>query len=389
MLEEYLLDIGYKEKQIQLLKNNYYLKREAPHTLIFSFKTLLQYLSKNGFSNQDFIDVTIKNPNLLGVSIENIKNRVQEVISLGFQKNQVFELIKGYPYLLEITKRTLQSRVKNLAKMGFSKEQITSLPILLSYDHSSFQKLFQNFVHVGYSKKETICLFAKDSSFIDYSEKELLKKVRKLKELGYDEESVYAISSLYPKLLVDENYLYQFFSPLLDKSFSIQDIIEITKKVPSILEEEYQDYIENGFEPYESFQFRTEEYHSIIMKHPYLLLYPNDYIKDRLLLLQDFNFSIDNIKKIILQEPIILSYHKKTLSNRLSFFEKEGIKDLVFSSLMGLIYSEDFLKKRMIYLKKNHGNLEDVLLDEEVFKRKHQSSWDLWERKEDYDEFLH
>ena len=87
-----------------------------------------------------------------------------------------------------------------------------------------------------------------------------------------------------------------------------------------------------------------------------------------------------------------LNFFRESLSEttkRLFFFEKEGIKALVFSSLMGLIYSEDFLKKRMIYLKKNHGNLEDVLLDEEVFKKKYLSTWDLWERKEDYDEFLH
>ena len=124
MLEEYMLDIGYSNNQIKIIKNIYPTSLYSCSTILYNLKNLYNYFHKNGINNKEFIYITVTTPNIISESIENIKQKIFELNEFGFNKFESFDIIKNYPYILEISNQKIKNKFDKLTDIGFSKKEI-------------------------------------------------------------------------------------------------------------------------------------------------------------------------------------------------------------------------------------------------------------------------
>ena len=385
MLEEYLLDIGYNDKQIKSIKSNFLFRQISEDSILFTFKSLYQYLHKNGFTNKDIIDVTINNQNVFNMSLENIKTKLSDISKLGFKKNLVFTMLKKHPLILDISIKIIASRIEHLKQIGFSLEEIAINSSLLSYTIPNIDKCFDNLLKVGYTTKEAITLITNDLDFFEEKENFFNKKYLEFKKQGMSKKLFLTLSSNYPILLRDDNILYNKFSGLLEKNFSIEDIIYLLENVSLLLDDNYKTKLDSSFDLFENYQFSTEEFKKIIMKNPYVLLYPDYFIENKINLFRKYNYSLTDIKTIFINQPIIIGFSSKNLEEKLEFYIKKKLNKSIINNY-GLTYDINFILKRYKFLKDNDYLLEDIGLSENNFKNKYLATWELL--KEDLNEFI-
>ena len=137
MIEEYLQSIGYNDEQILSIRKTFPSFKYSEATILYNFKNMYQYFKKNGIEGEEFIKITMITPNIIMESIENIKNRIQELISLGFRKTDVFQMIQSYPYILGIHTSQIQSKLEDLMKLSFSKNAVITIVSKYPLDRKS------------------------------------------------------------------------------------------------------------------------------------------------------------------------------------------------------------------------------------------------------------
>ena len=94
MLEEYLLDIGYSEKDIKKINKFFPKKFYSEATILYNFRNLERFFRRNHINHKEFIFITLTVPNILNLGIENINSRIKSLASLGFNKIDFFSILK-------------------------------------------------------------------------------------------------------------------------------------------------------------------------------------------------------------------------------------------------------------------------------------------------------
>ena len=150
MFEEYLLDIGYTEEQINIIRNY---SSYSSSTLLYNIKILYNFFKENNITNNEFINITVTNPSIILESIDNIKLKLYELSTFGFNKLDSINILKTYPYILDINTDRIKTRLNKFIDLGFSKENIiyiiTNNAYLLRGDFSSYKRKFDFFLEYG------------------------------------------------------------------------------------------------------------------------------------------------------------------------------------------------------------------------------------------------
>ena len=86
MLDEYMKEIGYSTDEIELIEDSYPLKSFSESTLLYCMKNLVNYLHRNTFDNFDIITLTTTIPQIISMSIEEIKIKITEFMDHNISK---------------------------------------------------------------------------------------------------------------------------------------------------------------------------------------------------------------------------------------------------------------------------------------------------------------
>ena len=70
MLDEYMISMGFNDKEIFLIKKAYPINKYAESTILYNLKNISNYLLKNSLTNNDIINITLTSPNIIFLSIE-------------------------------------------------------------------------------------------------------------------------------------------------------------------------------------------------------------------------------------------------------------------------------------------------------------------------------
>src|SRR5699024_8217837 len=99
MVKEYLLKLGYSDKEIDAVLNSYPLCKLKENTLLAKIKEVYCLLISLGYNHEDVIKMTRTLPTLFGLSIETIKQKIDDLISLGYSREDVIKMTKAIPSL--------------------------------------------------------------------------------------------------------------------------------------------------------------------------------------------------------------------------------------------------------------------------------------------------
>ena len=367
-------NIGYRDGEIDFIRSSYPIHNYDEATLLYLIKNLVLYFQRNTLENEDIIHITTKVPNVITMSIENIKMQVNELSIYDFNKVEVFQMIKNYPYLLNISSPKIKNKVQILLEIGFSKKQVHSLfllkPSLFNQNSSILERRISFFQELGFEHNDIISMISSFPDFIDQKEEVFLKRWQDLKDFGLNEEEIVKVCLLLPEiLLLDEEEIRKKIMTLKEASLTSQEILFFLKKIPIIVKETYLEKVKTNLEILDSFGFSVEDRRRLLSKNPYLLLFDKDSIQDNFKNFLSFSFYHKEVVDMLIHTPLLFTYNKAEIRRRLQFFQKKDLLELVKEHSKLLLFPLELIEKRFSIIEE--GNYRDLYLTDIAFYQKY------------------
>ena len=355
MLEEYLLDIGYSEKDIKKINKFFPKKFYSEATILYNFRNLERFFRRNHINHKEFIFITLTVPNILNLGIENINSKIKSLASLGFNKIDFFSILKEYPYFIEFNFDNIQSKIDILSSYSFTNDDAVTIfvriPDILKMDIKILKKHLQLFEKIGFDKNEIRHMIMTESSILLEDESLFYEQIHQLKNMGFMDDDIIKISFYVPGLLTHFfDTIQNKFQKLIHFGFSEIDIIQMIKKTPYILEEQILNSIDDKLSNLKRLGFKNDEIIFMCSKNPYILLYSEDRIIIRFHEILDLGFEKEDVTHILNTCPIIFGYRFLTIKDKISFYQEIGLFSIIKDHPNILIYNLNYIKNRYFYL---------------------------------------
>ena len=178
-LRNLFLELGYTEEDYLKIISAYPIYILKEETLIKNVKTIFEFLSKI-YSKEEVIKITKKSPSIYSYSIENMKQKIDDICSLGYSKEEVIKMTKTFPAIYGSSIENMEQKIKfydsiNMHELAIvdSKELMQS--VNLSYARYMFYKERGTIVDMSNYRKLFIVNKQFEKSY-GITKKELLEK---------------------------------------------------------------------------------------------------------------------------------------------------------------------------------------------------------------------
>ncbi len=137
-LKELFLSIGYNEEDYKKIINNSSLEKYNEETLYQKVELIYGYLINLKYSPKNIIKMSIKHPKIFEYTIDNITQKIKEVMSLGYTKEEVIKMTRSLPQIYSYSvEKNMKQKIQDLMKLGYTKEEAIKMTISLPQIYSS------------------------------------------------------------------------------------------------------------------------------------------------------------------------------------------------------------------------------------------------------------
>lgn len=99
---------------------------------------LISYLLTLGINKKDIINLFNSFPIVLSYSIENIKQKIEDLRNIGYTRNDTLYMIKFFPRLISFNINFIKEKIDLLEELGYSHNQILimtkNMPSIFSFN---------------------------------------------------------------------------------------------------------------------------------------------------------------------------------------------------------------------------------------------------------------
>ena len=187
-IRKYMLEFGYNDEDINKICDNYSLSSFRIDTLYDKIKKNSLFLLSLGYSKQDVIKMTKLLPALFGLSVENIKQKIDDLISLGYGRQDVIKMTKLLPSLFGYSIENIKQKLDNLIELGYGRQDVIkmtkSFPSLLNYSIETIKQKLDDLVKLGYSRQDVIKMTKTFPSLLGLSIENVKKKIDFYGDIG-------------------------------------------------------------------------------------------------------------------------------------------------------------------------------------------------------------
>ena len=137
-LKELFLSLGYSEEDYKIIINNYSLENYKEETLYSKVLSVYNYLISLNYTKEEVIKMTKMFPSIYGLSIENMKQKIEDVMSLGYTKEEVIKMTKKSPAIYGYSIENMKQKIEDLIELGYNKDEVIkmtkTLPTIYNYN---------------------------------------------------------------------------------------------------------------------------------------------------------------------------------------------------------------------------------------------------------------
>ena len=155
-----LCNFGYTKEESKEILNTYPLNTYKPETLKKKIEEINMYMEKLGYSKEEVIKMTKSQPAIYGLSIDNIKQKIEDMEKLGYSRAEVIKMTKSLSTIYALSIDTLKQKIEDMEKLGYSKEEVIKMtkshPAIYSYSIDNIKQKIEDMEKLGYSKEEVI-----------------------------------------------------------------------------------------------------------------------------------------------------------------------------------------------------------------------------------------
>ena len=374
MLDEYMKNLGYTDDEISLILSSYPICNETESTLLYAIKNLVNFLHRNSLDNKAIIKVTTTIPNIITMSIENIKIRIQELFQYGFNKIEVFQMIINYPYIIQMSNQRINNKYQLLEDIGFNKEDCNELFIkktsLLNKDPSTIKKRIDYLLDYGYEEADIVTIVREIPDLLDMTQNALNKKIEEYKDFGFTKDEIIKITSYLPELYIyNKEDIENKTKYLTENGYTTKSIINAIKKLPIIIKHNNLERLEDNINNLQTLGFGISEIVPLTEKNPYILLYSKEMVAANFKTFINYNIYNSEVIKMMNETPLLLTYNNKELENRLHYHKDKDLIEEIKKHSKYMLYSLEFIQKREKYVKKK--DIKDIFLTDTEFYKKY------------------
>lgn len=379
MLEKLLLELGYGEVDITLLKYNKSLNGYSEIELCDNIKKIFDYLLSLGYSRDEVLKITSLNSMIYSKSILDIENRYIYLSKLGYSDEEIKKLILGNGMLLVVLEDEINNSLKIMNKLNYTNDDIR----LMSLKHSAIlssskvlEKRYNEIMDLGYEATNVNDITKKDPCLLFYKFDGFKDKINYLKELGFPFSTILKLSrdcDYFNLILVDDLKTYVRDLRLL--GFNLFDIHNMVLVYPMI----FLLPISNVIEKIEYMITMGYTYSSslrILSENALIFSQSKNLIKMRIDLFKEFDYSFIDISNMTLLMPKIYDIPLDELVLKLEFFRISKLSNIIIDNPKYLMDDIVIMYSRYIYLtsrgiKINSKNYELLFINNDDFNKKY------------------
>ena len=230
-----LCNLGYTKEESKEILNTYSLNAYKPETLKKKIEEINIYMKKLGYSKKE----VIKMPAIYSYSIDNIKQKIEDMKKLGYSKKEVIKMTKSLPAIYGYSIDNIKKKIEDMKKLGYSKEEVIkmtkSLPSIYCLSIDNIKKKIEDMEELGYSKAEVIKITKSMPSLYGYSIDTLKQKIEDMEKLGYSRAEVIKMTKSLPAIYgYNIDNIKQKIEDMEKLGYSRAEVIKMTKSLPAI-----------------------------------------------------------------------------------------------------------------------------------------------------------
>ena len=144
-LKEEFIKLGYTEEDYEIIRNNHAIINIKEETLIKKLKDNFAFFLKNGYTKEEVIKMTKSLPSIYSLSIENMKQKIEDMIALGYTKEEVIKMTKSFPPIYGLSIENIKQKIEfydsvSMHELAVINPKLLMQSVNLSYARYSFYK---------------------------------------------------------------------------------------------------------------------------------------------------------------------------------------------------------------------------------------------------------
>ncbi|MGM9881270.1 MAG: hypothetical protein ACI31S_00275 [Bacilli bacterium] len=224
MIKEYLLKIGYKEKDYKKIMSTPGVKDLTDEVLLYNICWNFVSLLSLGYPRRSVIKMTKKLSQLFGITYSNIENRFNDLVNLGYSKDSVRKMTTTLPQLYSISMEdNILHKIDDLKKLGYTYDEIIAmtklLPQLYSFSINCIKEKIRNLKKLGYDEETVLFLTKELPAIYSMSIENITDKINLLRDINLE----FVILSEPKQLIQSSKLTYARFAFFRDKNITINE----------------------------------------------------------------------------------------------------------------------------------------------------------------------
>lgn len=155
MIEQLLLELGYKNKQIQIILKNESCKEYTSFALEKKIKEIFKFFIDLEYSAEEIIKMTVKHPLIYTYSIDNINKKILFLNDLGYKIPDIRKMTVLFSNLYSLSNLNINDKIQDLVDLGYTKNQVMRIakkfPLVFGLDINTIKQKFKDLEEMGYT----------------------------------------------------------------------------------------------------------------------------------------------------------------------------------------------------------------------------------------------
>ena len=126
-LKEEFIKLGYTEDDYNEIRNSYALMNIKDETLSIHLKNIFTFFLECGYTKEEVIKITKTSPEIYSLSIENMKQKIVDIMDLGYTKEEVIKMTKALPPIYSYSIENMKQKIVDIMELGYTKEEIMKM----------------------------------------------------------------------------------------------------------------------------------------------------------------------------------------------------------------------------------------------------------------------
>ena len=157
-LEKLFIELGYTSEEYKKIRNNYSVVRACDEVFYNNVVRNYKWFLELGYTKVEIKKIIKFLPAICCLNLENLNQKLEDLISLGYSKNDVIKMIKKFSSIFSISIENIKQKMKDIEALGYNEDEVLSMtrmfPVIFSLDVENIKQKNKDLENLGYTPDE-------------------------------------------------------------------------------------------------------------------------------------------------------------------------------------------------------------------------------------------